>query len=350
MYLAQGIGGSVSAGSGVLLLRTAHEGAAIADLAGLGSTLGVKEWTKALSSGCTQTLARTNAAVRGIDLACNLGAPTVVGGVMTYADTAAGAGLIAAWFALAWVPQCLLLAKAHAASPALRKLKPAPQAQPSPLQTSEWAAYCRQPCLPAALCLAGLYFTVLNFGMLMTAYLRSRGLSELAISGARGAGALGGIAGTACYPLLHARVGTQQAGSLGLVFQWAMLTAVVGAAGCAAAGLLQASGVAYTMIGCLVMSRLGLYVFDLAAGQLLQEQVDDKDMGAVNGVQGSLQQVAQLMVYALGMAFGAPSQFPWLMVASWTAVTGAALMYCVWASRQPRAHQPASPMLKQYST
>ena len=50
----------------------------------------------------------------------------------------------------------------------------------------------------------------------------------------------------------------------------------------------------------LVLSRYGLWQFDLAANQLLQETVDSGDMGVVNGVQGSLQSLFQVRLFAGG--------------------------------------------------
>lgn len=43
----------------------------------------------------------------------------------------------------------------------------------------------------------------------------------------------------------------------------------------------------------LVLSRFGLWSFDLAVNQLLQESVDAGSLGAVSGVQGSLQSFFQ---------------------------------------------------------
>lgn len=53
-------------------------------------------------------------------------------------------------------------------------------------QLAAWALYARQPAAAAALALALLYFTVLSFGTLMTAYLKALGLPEAELAVYRG--------------------------------------------------------------------------------------------------------------------------------------------------------------------
>ena len=66
---------------------------------------------------------------------------------------------------------------------------------------------CRQETWPAATALALLYLTVLSFGLLSTAYLNWRGLSEAELSVYRGLGALAGILATFAFPHLHSSLG-----------------------------------------------------------------------------------------------------------------------------------------------
>lgn len=65
----------------------------------------------------------------------------------------------------------------------------------------------RQPVFPAALSLALLYLTVLSFGLLATAYLKWRGMSEAELSLFRGLGAVAGISATLVFPRLHTGFG-----------------------------------------------------------------------------------------------------------------------------------------------
>ena len=61
--------------------------------------------------------------------------------------------------------------------------------------------------LPAAFALALLYLTVLSFGLLATAYLNWRGMSEAELSIYRGLGAIAGISATFIFPPMHGKLG-----------------------------------------------------------------------------------------------------------------------------------------------
>lgn len=72
-------------------------------------------------------------------------------------------------------------------------------------------------------------------------------------------------------------------GALGIGWQLLSLTvaivpAVVGRFGGAA--VVSASAVTHFLVGGIVASRLGLWLFDLCVGQLLQEEVSANELGA----------------------------------------------------------------------
>ena len=110
----------------------------------------------------------------------------------------------------------------------------------------------------------------------------------------------------------------------------------------------------------LVLSRFGLWLFDLSVGQMLQERVPNREMGAcktfrrcraaaciversfgktchaswfllhagvINGVQSSLQNLLQALSYAAGLVLWRPEHFVWLMLGSVCMVTGATALY-----------------------
>lgn len=75
--------------------------------------------------------------------------------------------------------------------------------------TAELVELCRQAVMPAALALALLYLTVLSFGLLATAYLKWRGMSEAELSIFRGLGALAGVSVTFLFPRIYPRLGAR---------------------------------------------------------------------------------------------------------------------------------------------
>jgi iron-regulated transporter 1 len=62
-------------------------------------------------------------------------------------------------------------------------------------------------------------------------------------------------------------------------------------------------------IGGVCLSRVGLWVFDIAVTQLMQERVASESRGVVGGVQQSLNAFFGLFAFALGLIFPDPRQF-----------------------------------------
>lgn len=70
-----------------------------------------------------------------------------------------------------------------------------------------WRAYLQQDISLAALELAMLFFTVMSSGLLMTAYLKWKGINEARLSVLRGLGAVTGVVSTITFPWLHHKLG-----------------------------------------------------------------------------------------------------------------------------------------------
>ncbi|KAL4422722.1 hypothetical protein ABPG75_008919 [Micractinium tetrahymenae] len=382
MYLLQNCCVAASAATALaLLLSRARSGAlywlglgvtmaagSASTLGALGSTLSVeREWTKTLCGGDHAALASLNAAMKRIDLTCLIASPLMVGLVMQYAGGPPMVGstlALLAWNMLAWWPEVLLLRRAQRLSPALAADKPPRRAGAGSSEHADdgagsgggtgsgsssrdgglaaalrrqarpWAQYARQPAAAPALALALLYLTVMSWGTLMTAYLKSEGLPEAELALYRGLGAVSGILATLAFPPLHRWLGLVPTGAAAIWLQLACLLGGAGPAVAAAAGAPVGSGArVYALVWGLVLSRFGLWSFDLAANQLIQETVDHGSLGAVSGVQGSLQSLLQMLAYLAGVVQPGTQQFPWLMAASCCAVGAAAALVTAFAVR-----------------
>lgn len=107
-------------------------------------------------------------------------------------------------------------------------------------------------------------------------------------------GALSGIAATVTFPPLHRCLGLVATGALSVWLQLACLLGGVAPAVAAAAGVaVPARARMLALVWGLVLSRFGLWSFDLAANQLVQETAEHAALGTVSGVQGSLQALFQ---------------------------------------------------------
>ncbi|KAI8465599.1 MAG: hypothetical protein J3K34DRAFT_84448 [Monoraphidium minutum] len=259
-----------------------------------------------------------------------------------------------------------------------------------------WPVYLRQPTLLPAAALALLYLTCLSLGFLMTAFLRFHGLSEASLSVFRGLAAASGLLSTAVFPRLHRAAGLAAAGAAGFAWLNACLLAGAlpivaasflgtpispgaaggnggggggggggnggggmglgsaggngtdvdgipsgeaavggGAAGGGGGGgfaVLASSPLLVLLMCGLAASRLGVWLADLAVSQMQQELVPSEEIGAVNGVQSSVQSVFEIMSFVAGAILRAPQQFHWLMLGSCASISAAGALYARYAA------------------
>lgn len=338
----------------VALVVVTNVSGALAALSTLAGTILIeREWVVVMCSGHPPVvLTRINSAIRRIDLSCKLLAPVLSGFVISFVSTQASAVALALWnVASVWLVYWLFVSvyngvpalsanslardAAAASAPEVDEAvqgygRDASSDWSERLTTrlsilpcwESWAVYARQEVMLPGVALAILYFSVLSFGTLMTATLDWEGIPAYVISLARGFSAMVGIAATVLYPAVHARVSTLRTGLWSIWMQWCCLLLCVGSiwvSGRVASAWVLMAGVA--------ASRLGLWMFDLAVMQLMQDGVPDADRCAVGGVQSSLQSVFDLLTYVMGIIVSDPRDFGELIALSFLLVTCAAVMY-----------------------
>ena len=235
--------------------------------------------------------------------------------------------------------------------------------------------YRRQPTFYAGLALACLYCTVLSFGSIMTAYAYYRGMSEALLGSVRGIGAVFGVASTFAFPHVVRRLGLVKTGMVSICLQLACLSLSLASiyVGNADAGDCSSSSLSSSSIdsssssddtttttsiaasaaaaSCLtrrdvelgllltgvVTSRMGLWCFDLAVSQLLQDWVPRHRIATINGVQRALQSLLDMFSYTLGIMAASPVNFKYLNAVSFAFCCLATLLYAVFTARQSSA-------------
>jgi len=324
----------------------------VTKLASVATTLAVeKEWVKLLCDDDAELLAATNARMRRIDLLCLLLAPICVGGLMAWLGPLAGALFIGAWHFALLAPEYIILTwvynsfnvlreqKEAAAGDQIRKTVRQMVTRTFVVLRDGWGDYRSMEIFRPALALALLYCTVLSFGSLFTAYAYHRGMNEAVLAIARGIGAGFGLLGTFGYPALHRRRGSTWAGGFSIWLQLSLLSLCLIATmvGNASEGdcsdssdpdceKRRVSELVLLLLG-VVTSRLGLWMFDLAVSQMLQERVPLTILATVNGTQSSMQELLELLGYVLGLALNRPDQFFYLVYISFGFVGCATLFY-----------------------
>ena len=86
----------------------------------------------------------------------------------------------------------------------------------------------------------------------------------------------------------------------------------------------------YVFLSAVVVSRIGLWKFDLCETQLMQEGISDDERLPVNSVQGSLSQLGSVLSYVAGVVFSDPKEYFYLVTGSCGVVTTAAIIYTIW--------------------
>merc|ERR1711994_189478 len=87
---------------------------------------------------------------------------------------------------------------------------------------------------------------------------------------------------------------------------------------------------AYVILGCIVVARCGLWAFDLAENQMMQERVRQSVRAQVNGVQVSVSQLFMIFMAVMGIVFSNTADFYILVFMTLGMILGACLVYTMW--------------------
>lgn len=131
-----------------------------------------------------------------------------------------------------------------------------------------------------------------------------------------------GLAGTFVYSYSVKRLTMVSTGMWSIIFQFVCISVSFGSFFVASYELAM-----IMLISGVIASRAGLWVFDIAATQLMQEFIPEGIRGVVGGTQQSLNAVFQLSSFALGLVFPDPHDFPIYASAGYALVGVAAFCY-----------------------
>jgi hypothetical protein len=87
---------------------------------------------------------------------------------------------------------------------------------------------------------------------------------------------------------------------------------------------------AYAVMASMVVSRAGLWAFDLIESQLLQEWVEEYDLSSITSVQTAVSQISYIGVQLLVLQFSHPESFYVLVNFSTVVVLIATICYTWW--------------------
>ncbi|ELR05825.1 hypothetical protein VC83_04398 [Pseudogymnoascus destructans] len=198
--------------------------------------------------------------------------------------------------------------------------------------------YFQHPAFLPSISLSLLYFTVLSFSGQMITFLLAIGYTSYAVGAARAVSTIFELSATWIAPKVQQHIGAVRGGIWFLT--WQMIWLAGGLSWFFASGegltgnkLFAASG----LVGAVILSRVGLWSFDLCAQSIIQEEVDEQSRGAFSTVEASFQNLFELLSYVTTIIFSKADQFQWPAVISVIAVYVAGGTYMVFVRRR-RGH------------
>ena len=177
----------------------------------------------------------------------------------------------------------------------------------------------------------------------MITFLLATGYASYAVGIARAVSTIFEFSATWIAPKVQQYIGAVRGGIWFLT--WQMLWLAVGLSWFVAASENPAANKLYAatgLVGAVILSRVGLWGFDLCAQSIVQEEVDEESRGAFSSVEASFQNLFELMSYLTTIIFSKPDQFQWPVVISIFAVYIAGGMYTVFV-RKRRGHLVHAP-------
>lgn len=206
------------------------------------------------------------------------------------------------------------------------------------LPLSSIPKYCQHPAFLPSISLSLLYLTVLSVSGQMITFLVTIGYTSFAVGAARAVSTIFELSATWIAPKMQERIGAVR-GAL-WSSTWQMLWLAGGLTWFFVKGesltenkLFAASG----LVGAVVLSRVGLWSFDLCVQSIIQEEVNEQSRGTFSTVEASFQNLFELLSYLTTIIFSKANQFQWPATISVIAVYIAGAI-CMLFVRKRRGH------------
>ncbi|KAF9571744.1 hypothetical protein EC968_000190 [Mortierella alpina] len=307
-------------------------------LAFIGNSIAIeKDWAMVISEGHIEQLLPT---MRRIDLICKTLSPILIGPLLL-APSWVVAVVTSAWTVTSTILEYILISQIHRDVPELSSRAPhnstaAPGAEEEATVEVTAREYLSHKTFLATLALGMLYMNVLSFGGTMTSYLVLIGYNSGLLGVMKAVCGIMGVAGTYLMPLCAKKVGTVRTG-LWSIWQLALTLAIVVVA---LTSRQTSTAAAILLFGGMALSRLGLWMFDIAENLILQNYTEPIHITSIAGWQYSLCNLFDLLQFALTIAVSDPAQFIIPASISLSATVGAALIYTlfVWKDRGHLLH------------
>ncbi|RJE26723.1 iron-regulated transporter [Aspergillus sclerotialis] len=327
-----------------------------------------KDWVVVIARDDEEILKGLNSRMRRIDLVCKLAGPLVIAlidGVSTKVAilvnfTMNGLSIFMEYFAIARVykmdtglqtPKQVSLGEAEDEETDHDALITNPAQDNNTIKRvlhQPWQGlrfYFKHRAFLPSFAGALLYFTVLSFSGQMITYLVSVGYTSFHIAAARTGSVAFEISATVISPVVMSKIGPIRAGIWFLSWQSLSLLSATAVFWGVKSGMFAAT---VLVIGT-ILSRIGLWGFDLSSQIIVQEEVEPTYRGTFSSIEASFQNAFELCSYAATIIFSRPEQFQWPVLMSCLAVVCAGTLYALFV-RSRRGHLFHLPMCIEVKT
>ncbi|ETI22095.1 hypothetical protein G647_06166 [Cladophialophora carrionii CBS 160.54] len=302
-----------------------------------------RDWVVEIAQHDERSLQSLNASMRRIDLVCKLGGPLVIA-LIDGASRNAAIFLILATNAVAAPIEYFAIAQVYGAVPQLQapKIQSASRSSDQTVRVSakqllapfrDLKHYSHHPAFLPSLSLSLLYFTVLSMSGQQITYLVSAGYTSFAVGLVRSVSTMFELSATWIAPLLMHKIGANRAGMWFLSWQVAWLGGAVSFFWVEKKPIVAASG----LVAGTILSRIGLWGYDLCAQFIIQQEVQGPQRGSFSSTEATLQNLFELLSYVTTIVWSSPRQFQYPVLLSTVAVFTAAGLYAYFL-RQRRGH------------
>jgi len=195
-----------------------------------------------------------------------------------------------------------------------------------------WTIFWRQPIALVSISMAFLWLTILSpHDVVFTAYLNSAGYSSEELGIFRGVGAFVGFAGTFIFPFISPCFGLERTSLFYIIEEGIMITISAVIFTLTHTGVLPAIRIwDYVFLTFVVLSRMGLYGFEVGEISILQQGIPEDVRGRVNSVESSLTSLASLLIFLGGFIGSDPQYFVYLVWSSTIFILCGSLTFIIW--------------------
>lgn len=318
-----------------------------------------RDWVVVIAADDEPLLQELNSQMRRIDLFCKLVAPLGVA-LLDGVSTRLALLVVMVLNICSMAVEYPFIARVYNKTPALaqRIASPAPEYDaeegPQPLertislteslrarQTTIFAlvkTYVSSAAFLPSLALSMLYLTVLSFSGQMTTFLLAvpqPKMTSTTLGLLRTVSTVFEISATFIAPRIMAAIGPVRAGIWCLSWQYLCLSLGVGCLWLAQ--ISDSTKPIMFFIAAVILSRVGLWCFDLVAQLLIQNSIDSSHRGSFSSAEAALQNFFELCTFAMTIVFPNPIDFKYPALASLVATYCSAALYAKFV-RDRRGH------------